>query len=64
LIITTAGFSPAIHLVISIWAFIGGFIILADAWRLRAKLQEMIELQVVEEIPSVDSAQPTETTDE
>ena len=41
LITTKAGFSPAIHLVISIWAFIGGFMILADAWRLRAKLRQL-----------------------
>jgi uncharacterized membrane protein HdeD (DUF308 family) len=41
LIITTVGFSPAIHLAISIWAFIGGFIILADAWRLRTKLRQL-----------------------
>lgn len=41
LITTTAGFSPAIHLVISIWAFIGGFMILADAWRLRVKLRQL-----------------------
>ena len=41
LIITTVGFSPIIHLAISIWAFIGGFIILADAYRLRAMLRQM-----------------------
>ena len=41
LIITTVGFSPIIHLAISIWAFIGGFIILADAWRLRTKLRQL-----------------------
>jgi len=44
LITTTAGFSPAIHLAISIWAFTGGFMILADAWRLRAKLRQMEEI--------------------
>jgi uncharacterized membrane protein HdeD (DUF308 family) len=64
LITTTVGFSPAIHLVISIWAFIGGFMILADAWRLRAKLQEMTELQVVEEARAVDDDQSAKTPDE
>lgn len=64
LIITAVGFSPIIHLAISIWAFIGGFIILADAYRLRAKLQELTEMQAAEEILTVNGAQSTETTDE
>jgi len=64
LIITTASVSPAIHLVISIWAFIGGFMILTDAWWLRAKLHHLTEMQAVEEALAVDDNQPTNTTGE
>ena len=64
LIGSTMDFSPAIYITISIWAFIGGFIILADAWQLRAKLQQLTELQAAEEILTVNGSRSTETTDE
>lgn len=64
LIMTTEGINTTVYLLASLWAFVGGFIILADAWRLRIKLQEMTELQVVEEAPTVDDDPSARTPNE
>jgi hypothetical protein len=49
---------------ITIWAFIGGFLILADAWRLRTRLQQMTEMQAGEEALKANGTQPAEPTSE
>ncbi|MCJ7660316.1 MAG: DUF308 domain-containing protein [Anaerolineales bacterium] len=64
LIPTTVGLSPSIYMTITIWAFIGGFLILADAWRLRTRLQQMTEMQAGDEALKANGTQPTEPTSE
>jgi uncharacterized membrane protein HdeD (DUF308 family) len=41
LILTTDDISQTAYWLASLWAFVGGFLILADAWRLRAKLRQL-----------------------
>ena len=47
LILTTEEISSTIYRLASLWAFVGGFLILVDAWRLRAKLRQLAETQTV-----------------
>jgi uncharacterized membrane protein HdeD (DUF308 family) len=64
LILTTGEISSTVYRLASLWAFVGGFLILADAWRLRAKLRQLAETQTAEAAPIINGAQPVETTDE
>lgn len=48
LILITEEYSTTIYWLASLWAFVGGFLILADAWRLRAKLRQLAETQATE----------------
>jgi uncharacterized membrane protein HdeD (DUF308 family) len=41
LIFTTDDINKTAYWSASLWAFVGGFLILADAWRLRAKLRQL-----------------------
>jgi uncharacterized membrane protein HdeD (DUF308 family) len=40
LIFTTDDISKTAYWLASLWAFVGGFLILADAWRMRARLRQ------------------------
>lgn len=64
LILTTEEISTTIYWLTSLWAFVGGFLIMADAWRLRAKLRQLAETQSVKKVLIVNGIQPVETTDE
>ena len=64
LILTTEEISSAVYRLASLWAFVGGFLIMIDAWRLRAKLRQLAETQTAEAAPIINGAEPVETTDE
>jgi uncharacterized membrane protein HdeD (DUF308 family) len=43
LIISTMEYGPAIYIVVNLWAFAGGFLILLDAWHIRIKMRQLTE---------------------